>query len=131
MARQTDTDWIIEGAQVAVYSTGHRGTRVRFCKVERLTKTQIVMADGIRYRRDTLRPVGDSASEWRTETTELLPVTDPRVIDARAAARMRNLAATIQPKLGQVTTLDQALEALTQIEIAVADTRRRVEALGE
>jgi hypothetical protein len=61
--------------------------------------------------------------------TRLLPLDDQRVIDARAATRIRNLAATIQPKLDRAETLDDALQVLTWVEAAVADTRARVEAL--
>lgn len=50
-------DWIQVGARVAEYTPG--GTAyVRFAVISRLTPTQIVLADGSRYSRRTLRRVG-------------------------------------------------------------------------
>lgn len=131
MTRQTDTDWICEGAKVAVYTTGHAGDRVQFDTVERLTGTQIVLAGrSYRFRRDTLQPVG-ARGTWDTETAELIRPDDQRVIDLRARVRLRNLANLIgNAATAQKGGVADVLAALNQMEQAVAETRASVKALA-
>ncbi len=83
-------EWIQVGAQVALYQYSHP-PRVSFTKVERLTATQIVLASGDRFRRDTLREVGDSKrSAWSGHTTIMDP-TSGQVRKAHAGQLMKGL----------------------------------------
>lgn len=130
MTRQTDTDWIREGALVAVYTTSQgKPASVRITTVERITATQIVVKGhtSTKFRRSTLEPVG-TQDAWATRAVALLPVDDPKVIAARAVIRVRNLQRTIAEYV-RTNDLDGALAVLTQIEQAAADTRTWINAL--
>ncbi len=83
----SDTDWITEGAEVAILTGGFAGDVVNFTTIERLTATQIVLASGSRYNRKTMRQVGAS-SAWRFD--RLMPADDPRVIAAKTTKARRH-----------------------------------------
>jgi hypothetical protein len=128
MNRQTDTSWIVEGAKVAVYTSGHLGDRVRFTTVERLTDTQVVLAGTTtRFRRDDLTEVRRRGG-YDTERTELVRPDDHRVTDLRARAALRKLTA----RIGELAKVDkdagsaEVLAALEQIEHAVVTTRKAI-----
>lgn len=123
-------DWIREGAKVAVLFTGRMSTGVRIDTIARLTATQIILADRGRFRRDTLRAVGEASQTWSTEHSELRRTDDPDVIDARAAIRVRNLEAAIGPRLKGVKTLAEALDVLDEVVGNIEEARRRIAALS-
>jgi hypothetical protein len=111
----TDTGWIVEGAEVAkVTSHGVRAT-VMVVTIERITATQVVLSSGERYRRDTLRPVGKTD---RGPYRELLPITHPKVINARvvgiAQAAKRNIDDLSVP--GAALNREDALEYLLKVQ---------------
>lgn len=123
----TDTSWITEGARIAVHSRGHFQRRVRFATIARLTKTQIVLDDGERFNRETLRPVGDKSITWRTETTELLPLDDPQVRDTRALNQLASLRSKVDARCKDFRgDADEVLAALTEIEALVRSARERI-----
>lgn len=118
-------DWIYEGAEVAQYISV--GDVTTLTTVERLTATQIVLANGRRYRKDYLRrEVGDKDA-WRTRV--LLPVTDQRVRRALARGTMSELVHDLDQLLrvrSQTATpaellakLDEAAERITAARATV------------
>lgn len=126
-------DWIRAGANVVIFSTESTSPRIRTAVVTRITQTQIVVTDRDRerrFRKATLREVGDASQTWKVGFTELRPPADPDVLDARAA----NIASAVErvhgPQLKRATTRAEVLEVFGWIEQAVADARSRVLALG-
>jgi hypothetical protein len=86
----TDPDWLIVNAPVA--EMGDRRT-VSMTVVDRFTRTQVVLANGNRYRRDRLtRHTGDA---WGP-TYRLVPADDPRVLEILAKERRVNLALRVE-----------------------------------
>lgn len=121
-------DWIVPGAQVAQYT---RDT-VTLTTVERLTATQIVLANGCRYRKDYLRrEVGDKDA-WRSR--QLLPATDGRVRRALAGNALGNLVHDLDRLLrlrsstatpaDLLALLDQARERLDSARATVEKLTR-------
>lgn len=51
-AEDTTPAWVTEGAKVAIYSLGNFGASVTLTTIERLTATQVVCANGRRFRRN-------------------------------------------------------------------------------
>lgn len=125
MTRQTDTDWIVEGAEVAEYnSRGYSGGTVRLTTIARLTATQIVLANGNRYNRERRRPVGDSSYG-----KELLPAGDERVLETLSRDQFTEMSRTVEDILRAVRNGKKArLDALNEIETAVAEARAVIEA---
>ena len=118
-----DTDWITEGARVAEYDRGHYGATARLTTVERFTATQIVLANGNRYRRDTLRRVGDHYG------SELLAVDDRRVVDTLVLERLRSAFYEIGKLLRSVSVrggVEAALATLAEIERVVTEARTAI-----
>jgi hypothetical protein len=125
----TDPDWIQPGATVAEYRSHIMSAHVDFTTVEKLTATQVVCANGSRYRRDDsddahrqgLRAVGSGRDI-------LLPSSHPDVLAAVAAAALRELRGQVDRMLrdfrGDATV---ALATLDEITAAVAATRTVVE----
>lgn len=131
MTTPADTDWIREGGRAAVYTsdTG-KFVSVRLVTIKRLTATQILLEDQTKWRRNTLRRVGDSdQSGWSTRKTELIAPDDQRVRDGHAIVYASNLRHTIAG-YAKPTDIETALTLLDHIEQAAADTRRRIEALA-
>lgn len=113
-----DTDWITEGARVAEYSSSGW---IGLTTVERLTATQVVCANGHRFRRDTGHLVGD---HYRSE---LLPLNDPRVRDAAAADVLNALGYTVDKMCRDHRSgAAGVLTTLTEIERVVADARAAI-----
>lgn len=134
MTTTTDRPWLVPGAKIAVLSFSMgvlSGARVH--TVDRLTATQAVLSDDTRWRLKDLHPVGEARSGFSTVSRVLVPLDDPRVIQARVKARLRNLHHVITPWLtGRRTDIDVAgaLELLAQVKQAVVDTEARLAALN-
>lgn len=130
MTRQTDTDWIVEGAKVALYIHGYDRDSVRIATVERLTKTQIVLPEDRRFRREDLVEIGQRGT-WDPQAAELMRVDDPRVIDVRAGQRIRGLVAAVErATTGRIVTLATARTALAAIEAEIYTTRTALDRLA-
>lgn len=128
MSRQPGTDWIVEGAQAAIYTYG-RETRVRLATVERLTKTQIVLDGDRRFRRDDLRQIGPRGA-WDA-LVELRRPDDKDVIDALAGQRIRGLVRAVsRATSGEISTLATAESALASIEAEVRRARATLDQLA-
>jgi hypothetical protein len=68
---ELDTDWPEVGMLVAEYRTGSGSDWVGFSVIDRLTATQIVLSNGERYNRTTLRKVGGAdKGSWHYDTLE-------------------------------------------------------------
>lgn len=119
-------DWVIEGARVADWGGYGFSRSVSITTVVRLTATQIVCANGKRYRRDTLRGLGDS---YRSE---LLPLTDPQVVNDLGRQRLSSLRHEIDRLCAGVGRgVESVLVVLDQIEQAVAAARKAISSPGE
>lgn len=126
MTRPTDTDWITEGATVAEYSRRDVDARVAFTTVERLTATQIVCANGRRYRRDTGGIVGGDGR------TELAHPSEARVVNVVAAKTLSSLRFHVdQMCKDHAGRAEAVLMTLTDIELAVAKARTAITKLTE
>jgi hypothetical protein len=117
-----DADWVTEGAHVAEYHWRSYEPTVTLTTAERLTATQIVLANGHRYRRDTLRPVGNHHGG-----SELLSAGEPRVRDALARAQLRS----VSNKVGNLMRnhkggVDAVLATLNEITEAVEAARSAI-----
>lgn len=118
-------DWIYEGAEVAQYVSV--GDMVTLTHVERLTATQIVLANGSRYRKDYLRRTVGDKDVWRT--WELLPRSDTRVRRALASSTMSTLVRDLDGLLrvrdrsagtaDLLAKLDEAADRITDARAAV------------
>jgi hypothetical protein len=118
----TDTGWIHEGAQVAEYSSHIMRANARITTIERLTKTQIVLANGVRYNRTTMRPVGDTSYR-----SELIPADDPRVTAVQVSDLFSEMAAKLEGVLKDVRNRRSSIpDALNEIEQAVRAARRAI-----
>lgn len=122
-----DRDWIREGAKVALYKFRAWGSAsVTFTTVERLTGTQIILADHpVRYRRDTLHPVGRS----RYDEPDLLRADDPKVIEAAEAERLRSALHGVKAAAEKVRTdhgRETAAPALAALAQAVDAARKLI-----
>ena len=82
-------EWLIAGAEVAVLTVGGTGPdRVELAVVERLTKTQAVMADGARFSLRRLDEIGVERGTWSSHR-ELAHKNDDRVKRIAAVQRQR------------------------------------------
>ena len=130
MTRQTDTDWITEGARVAELSINYSGgNNVRFATIDRVTKTQIVLDNDRRYRLADLRPVGEKNSGWGGRR-ELRRADDPDVRDAVANQALSNMLHRIHEmgrKRSLRSTRADVLAAMDEIAAEVANARRVTE----
>jgi hypothetical protein len=126
MTRQTtDADWITEGAKVAEYTRKGANARVSFTTVERLTATQIVCANGARYRRDTLGIVGGGRAE-------LAHPAEQRVVHVVAAKELSSLRHRVDQMCKDHSGYPEAvLLTLADIEVAVAKVRTAITSLAE
>jgi hypothetical protein len=80
-----DRDWITEGAEAAVRSGGFT-SHIEFVRIERLTATLIVLADGRRFARRNL------AEQVKHPACSLVDPKDPQVVDAFARQQLRTFA---------------------------------------
>lgn len=124
MTHQTDTDWIREGAEVVEYTQSIMSASVTLTTITKLTKTQIVLANGARYDRKRLRPVGDTAYRRK-----LLSADDEQVREVLAREQFQRMTAIVDGVLrdsgnGRI----DMLPALDKIEQAVADARAAIDA---
>ena len=126
MTRQSDTDWIREGARVAVVSNGPHGMSVHADVITSVTQRHVVTSKNGKFQLDGLRPVGRGG--YNPTDVQMLPPSDPRVADALACIRTRNLGGTVR-KLTDGFTGDVAgaLAVLAEIEKAVASTHEAIE----
>jgi hypothetical protein len=123
MTRQTPDlpDWIHEGAKVALLRGRHPSIRVTRTTVVRMTATQIVLANGDRYRRDTLREVGKGY-----DSPDLLPADHPKVVAVIRGIRLRDAIHAVRDaaeKLRFDADPAAAIDGLDAIEAAVAAAR--------
>lgn len=123
-----NTDWIVEGAKVAEFSWHGSRSRVALTTIERLTKTQIVLANGNRYNRDRLRMVGDNVYR-----KELMPADDQRVRDVIAAEAVGRFAFAVHDLLRRSPAGDvsSALRRFDEIAKLLAAARARVEGASD
>ena len=125
MAQNENRDWIVPGAQVAQYSASDR--LANLTTIEKLTATQIVLANGCRYRRDTLMEIGQD--RWRR--FELLPANHRRVRQVLASEEVSSLTHLLAELLrvrsasatpaDMLAMLDQAAEKITAARQRVAE----------
>lgn len=117
--------WIAKGATVAVLQSGTAYDRVTTTTIERLTKTQIVLTNGTRFNRETLRRVGSSNS-WHS--TRLLPIDDPTVVTSIAHNRSRDAVAHVHKLADDLRNRDddQKLAVLDKLERAVDAARSAI-----
>jgi hypothetical protein len=80
-------DWVTVGANVATLSRGYRGDSYRRDRIERLTKTQIILHSGRRFRRTDLREVGVGVYV----SDDLVPAGHPRLAEIDEARRVGGL----------------------------------------
>lgn len=121
-------DWVHPGAQVAMYGHGTGfGDPVSLTTVERLTATQIVLANGRRYRRDNLRRQLGTAGY---RSAHLMPATAPEVRRALARAAVDRLRDAVDDLLKRIPRNaehpDELLAALGKAAELVEATRARV-----
>lgn len=126
----SDHQWIVEGARVAEYKHNYStNDSITLTTIERLTATQIVLANGNKYRRDRLTPVGEKRDAW-SGRTELKPADDLAVRDVLIRVRLTRMFSNIdeiRKKTGFQDSSGKVLETLAAVEQVVADTRRAIE----
>lgn len=117
------TDWVTEGAQVAIYSVAYYMPRVTLTTVERFTATQVVCVNGARFRRDTGSSVGEGRAELR-------PVDDPQVRNVYARQRLSDLRHHIDTLTKSVVDanggVNETLAALDKITRQVGAVRAAI-----
>lgn len=121
----TDRDWIVEGAQVAELDTSYYLPQLKLTTIERLTPTQIVLANGARYNRDRLTPPGGQRG---MRAPDLYPADSPKVVAALRQRRVHQMFADLetQRKARNVSPADR----LAGVEALVAEARSHFDALG-
>ncbi|MFD6636729.1 hypothetical protein ACFWDN_13000 [Micromonospora chalcea] len=119
---EKDRSWVVEGAQVAELSWSAYGDYARLTQIQRLTKTQIVLAGGRRYNRERLRPVGEGYYR-----SQLVPANYPRVQNALAREVLRNLVREVEA-LGKNFKggRDEVLAQIDRVAELAAIARRQV-----
>lgn len=124
----TDTDWIREGAQVAVYRESFHGEgSYTTDTITKITKTQIVLTNNQRFRRDHLTLVGSS----RYTAPILKPLNDPAIVQADAANQFRNVTRLAddlarEHRNGRRKGVTEVLAMLDEIEQAVREARTAI-----
>lgn len=109
-----NNDWlqVIEaGDEVIVYS-GYRIVQF-ILKVERITKTQVILVSGGKYRKDDGRSIGTDAwsTKWLREAT-------PEVIKA---IKVRTEKIKVVNVLSQIEFKNISLETLKKIQVMIKD----------
>lgn len=126
----TNTDWLTPGATVAEYSSSNWAAHATFTTIEKLTATQVVCANGHRYRRDDnaayaetrgLRQVGDGRNY-------LLPPDHRDVLNAVADRELSALRGTVDRLFRDTDRgVSGALATLSAVAEAVAAARATIE----
>lgn len=117
-------DWVKVGGKVGEEETRGWSHSLGVTTVERLTDTQVVCANGNRYRRSDLHRVGTYG--------KLLPVTDRRIVESLAAKRVystRRAVDRVLGKCGDRSDVSEMLAALAESARLIAETRARIERL--
>lgn len=112
-------EWVQVGARVAEYTSGNHENSVRFATIERLTTTQVILSNGRRYNRTTLRRLG------QTYGATLEDIASERVKAAYAAKVVNNALYEIS-----VITRNKAIRGvaiLDEVDRLVAEARKRIE----
>ncbi|MEV1109978.1 hypothetical protein AB0I95_15185 [Micromonospora sp. NPDC049751] len=116
-----DRSWVTPGAKVAEYSNGYNAS-VTLTNIARLTKTQIVLANGRRYNRESLRLVGNYYG------SELLPAEHHSVLDVLAQSAFRDLAQRVWSMDKNFRgNREAALANIRRVEELAAKARRQIE----
>lgn len=88
MTNSTESAWVAEGADAAVRSGSTHAPTIEFVRIERLTATVIVLADGRRFRR-----AGHRKQLVKYDAgVQVMDPKDPSVVQAYARQLMRALA---------------------------------------
>ncbi len=123
----TDADWIREGQPAVEYRTNYNGPDgTTPATIAKLTKTQIVLSNGERYRRSDLHKVGEGHSY--SGHTKLVPPTDPRIRDVKARRTLRKLTTALETIAGSGLTAGEAdvLAAIDRMERTVRAARQAI-----
>lgn len=89
MSENEDRDWVTVGAEVASVSHCRDHNSVRFAKIDRIGKRDIVLDNGERFRvRDLQRETGDT---WSLQTSRLMRRNDPHVLETVATIRRKKV----------------------------------------
>lgn len=106
-------DWLVPGRTVYVLdSSNHGGFRIRQEKVDRITKTLVVLSDGTRWNLSTLRPVKIARDGgYNMWTSEVVPVTDPRVGIAKCQRQWRRIVAIVEDERRKSHTDQDSIDA--------------------
>ncbi len=121
MTTKPNTGWIQPGVPCALYhhsSNVEPGWRVKLHTIERITATQIVIDNGVRFRRDNLKVVGSPYS-----STRLLPLDDPRVRNDLAHGRIRDInAAMLRFRDDRTAAAEVLAELRRMVDVAIAES---------
>lgn len=125
MARPADTEWITEGAAVAEYSGDTLFGHITFTTISELSPLWIVLDNGNRYYRTTLRAYG-----VEDDGPELMSAGDQRVRDALAVKILAQVIAGLHNVEHTVTALtaDNVVAVLTHIERVVGEAKAAITA---
>ena len=129
MTRQTDTDWIAEGAQVAEVVRSHNlgVSGVYPTTIDRIANTWIYLANGNRYNRKTLAPAKGNTGTGNAPSVELLPIDHPEVRRSLALEQLDKVAMVASRAYRSgASSADDVLSALDEIERAVRAARQAI-----
>lgn len=133
MAEKTTPPWAVEGAAVAVYTTGRSSADVLLTTIDRLTATQVVCANGFKFYRDTSHPFGHGLAQvGNYYGSQLLPAEDEQVravLAQREFHELRvNIDAVFRAGAGRFDTMLAALDRIAKLVAAThADIIQRAE----
>lgn len=115
----TETAWIAEGAEVFVITHGVTPSRTT---IERVTKTQVTVADGRKFRNDgTLFEISKSTSAFRGRRY-LAPITNTRCLLDEAEGAL-GASAWKARDAAEAFRLDSTEENLAAVEAATKAAR--------
>lgn len=117
--------WIAEGARVVEFVGDPLLSDVTFTTISELSPLWIVLENGNRYYRTTLRPYGDD-----DDGPELLAADDQRVRDALAVKILAQVMTGLHSVEHAVTALtaDNVVAVLTHIERVVGEAKAAITA---
>ncbi|MFY1686540.1 hypothetical protein [Plantactinospora sp. WMMB782] len=121
----TETDWIVNGARIAVVVESARGDSVRFDTITGLTERYVTTGKCGKFLRRNLCPVGQG--EYDPTIVRVLPPDDPYVALALARIRVRKVG-RMADKAASGFRGDgaEALAVLDEIEQAVRAARQAI-----
>jgi hypothetical protein len=121
----TGTEWVTEGARVAELR-GYAQETASTTTIARLTATQIVLANGHRYNRRTLRRVGDSGGYG---SSRLEPIESSQVQAVLAGQGVKTASYEIGGLAHRYSgkSRDDALAVLDEMARIIASTRKSLE----